>query len=109
LIIYQYECPACKRLSDVLQSVEDDHEHAYCTCGAVADRVWRYQVDVPHFEPHYNHGLGEFVASKSELRDAKTRYHDRTGSRLVELGTDTAWRADPPRRAHYPTAGELGI
>lgn len=105
--IYPYLCPEHGSF-DAVQSVHEQHEHHECPdCGQVSNRIWQpSHVSVDNVGG-YNAGLGCVVRNKSDIRDIQRRYHDETGSNLIEMGNETQYRA-PRNRALYPTASEIG-
>ena len=105
--VYPYRCPECLAEFDRFEPAAGSHELAPCACGEMAARVWTVpQAIVDNTEAYYNNGLGQVIKSKADIRDAQRRYHDQTGSNLVELGTETKWRAKRSRQ-EYARASEL--
>ncbi len=106
--LYPYLCGCGERFERV-ETMAGSHVAATCACGQMAARVWTSPyAAVDNTPAHYNNGLGIPVNSKRDIREAQRRYAGETGSSLIELGTDTAWRATPVRH-RYPTACELGV
>jgi len=105
--IYPYLCPEHGSF-DVIQSVHEQHEHQECpTCRQVSNRIWQPSCVSVDNSGGFNPGLGCVVRNKSDIRDIQRRYHDDTGSHLIEMGNETKVRAQR-NRALYPTASEIG-
>ena len=105
--VYPYRCGVCRTAFEQFEHADGSHQVAKCKCGALADRVWTMPyANVDNTEAHFNNGLGQVVKSKGDIRDAQKRYYDTTGSHLLELGTDTKWRAKRQRQ-EYAYGSEL--
>lgn len=107
-MLYEYSCPVHGQF-DLVEPVDQQHELAVCPqCSTESPRVWSIaSAYVYNMEPHYNHGLGCRVTSRSDIREAQRRYNGQTGGNLIEMGNDTSWRAQQVRSS-YPSANEIG-
>jgi len=105
--LYPYICPAHGSF-EVVQDWHGDHESHPCpVCQSVSPRVWSPPMVAVDNTGGFNAGLGCVVRNKSHIRDIQRKYHDDTGSNLIEMGNETSYRAQKPR-VHYPTAQEIG-
>lgn len=74
-------------------------------CGIAMQRVYTApQVSVPA-TGYFNHGLGQYVGNRRDIRDAMTRIHDTTGREVVEVGDQKT--APEFVRSNYKIPNEL--
>lgn len=82
--LYEYACRKCGYSEDRLQR---DLSITCPDCSAPLYRQWGFNVKEA-FQPHYNHAVGQYVATKQEFKDALSRGGDKAGSTysMVEPG-----------------------
>lgn len=88
-MIYEYACDKCKIETEVVKMSSECSNPEHCViCGAEMYRVWTVPaVSIPQ-SGYYNHGLGRYISSKQDVKDAQREHKDRTGYELIELGNE---------------------
>jgi len=83
-MIFEYLCEKCSLGKEVVKSASDHRSIELCdVCGEEMIRVFTppHLMGV-HFEPHFNHGLGEHVSTKRDYKELIKR------KGLVEIGNE---------------------
>lgn len=97
---YLYEC--CGERFEVVKGISLSDEAEKCkTCGGIAEKKINFRGGLAFgtFVPAYQPALGKVITDKRELRNELAAYKDRTGSELVEVGTD---RSKPKKPTPKP-------
>lgn len=87
---YPFECPVCKNYQEVYRPVRDCAVPEMCgKCDTLMRRVYTVpQVKEP-FREHYNHGLGCYLSTRHDKRDAIRRIADGGKKQIVERDPKT--------------------
>lgn len=98
-MIYEFRCASCGNIQEIIRLYQEASEVAFCSsCGSEMQRIYSIpNISVPKLD-YYDHGLGTYVSSKHDIKEAQRKYHDRTGSELVEVGTD---KIEPKKPDNY--------
>lgn len=87
-MIYEFRCPVCSKHEEVFRYAKDASDPLQCSCGTEMLRVWNApNISIVNYG-YWDHGLGTYVNSKSDITEAQRKYKDRTGSELIDVGTD---------------------
>lgn len=91
-MIYPYECQECGHDFDIYKSLSEMNRPEPCPkCDSsktvrYITRCFFHGEKVQ--EASFNPALGKVINNKSHLREELTKYKERTGSELVEIGTE---------------------
>jgi len=83
-LIYEYDCPKCQEIVEVVKSMHDAARVEHCIiCDNVMERLWNAPqiIGAKVEEAEFNHGLGCVTKSKNHRNEIAKR------KGLIEVGT----------------------
>ena len=102
--LYDFRCVECGHEDEVffMMSQVSGATPACSRCGSPMNRVWHPDsAPTPSvFQAHYNHGLGTYVSSPGQMKEAVRRINGETGQKLVPVG-DSDCNVKPRQRKEY--------
>lgn len=86
-MLYDYKCKQCGKILEISKPHEESSREELCVqCGAVMDRI--FTVSHVVISNSYNSNILGGNTDRNSITEMQKRYHDRTGSEMVPVGTD---------------------
>lgn len=89
--IYDYFCPECKEITEVVKSIKDAEADEVCECGEGMQRYFStpwLNTSNCIIEHQKNWAFGETFTTKNQMKEHIARYQGETGRKLVEVGNE---------------------
>lgn len=95
--VYEYQCPKCLVVTDVVKGLQSLDEAELCPGeGCPEQKMERIISSAPQintsncqFQSHYNPAFGKIIHSKRQIQDEVRKYKYEQGREIVEIGNDT--------------------
>lgn len=110
---YVYKCPAteCGREFEIIKAMRDEARNEPCSkCGEDLIRIIspvNSNLATCRFEPHFNYAFGEVMTRPADIKDAVIKHEDKTGQKLIEVGSEKTDSMKENKKSFTLTEGDL--
>lgn len=108
---YEYRCEPCSINYEINKSFKDAERLEPCSkCGEDLIRIIspvNSNLAVCRFEPHFNYAFGEVMTRPADIKDAVIKHEDKTGQKLIEVGSEKTDSMKENKKSFTLTEGDL--
>lgn len=95
-MIYSYFCSQCQNYEDVIkESILVDRQEYCQTCGKTMSRIFTAPNIKIVKSDYFHSGLGQYINTSMDEKNAMAEYRDRNGSELIEVGNEAVETSKP--------------